>query len=290
MKPERYNFGKLGKLAGDLDQRLTTWLKAAAALVSKNIPRVLPFEMSVTCGPLDTARPADALAQLADPTVAYRVVLPGGTVSLLAFPRQVVLAVVAGLLGDAAGAAPADRELTVVEDSLWQYFLQDILLAAMQEAWPAAAPIALNLEQREPHPQWTRAFVGGGNLVACVYTLTGPFGARHGHWLVPIKGLLGLFGITARQPGEPTAAPELSSANMHALVQELPVEIAVVLGTADLSLMQLARLDVGDMVVLKQRVSEPLVACVGGDQMLRGWAGRVGTSTAFQVESLTDAN
>jgi flagellar motor switch protein FliM len=290
MKVERHNFAKLGKLAGDLEQCLTTWLEAAAALASKNWIKVLPFEFKLTCGPLETARPASALAQLPDPAVAYKVALPLATSTLLAVPRPVVLAVVAGLLGDAGGALPADRELTAVEDSLWQYLLQDFLLPALKETWQGTTPIALDLEQREPHPQWSRAFVGGGNLVACTLAAQGPFGTQPCRWLAPIKGLLGLLGLTVRQPGEPAAEPAGPSPHLAALVRELPVEIAVELGKADLSLLQLARLGVGDMVVLNQRVTEPLVASVGGGQMLRGWAGRVGNWKAFQIESLTVAN
>jgi flagellar motor switch protein FliM len=71
-------------------------------------------------------------------------------------------------------------------------------------------------------------------------------------------------------------------------MQEVPVDFSVILGTADLSLTQLARLAVGDMVILDQPVAEPLLASVGGDQKFRGWAGRVGNQQAYQIQSVTD--
>src|SRR5579862_9473546 len=129
MKIERHNFSKPSKLAGDLEQRLLTWFNLANAMAPKKWIKVLPFELSMTCGPMDTLRPADALEQMADGPVVFRLTLPPGVPTLFAFPRQLALALVAGLLGDANGALPADRELTSVEESLLDYFFQDFLLA-----------------------------------------------------------------------------------------------------------------------------------------------------------------
>ncbi len=61
--------------------------------------------------------------------------------------------------------------------------------------------------------------------------------------------------------------------------------MTVVLGTVELSLADLSRLSVGDVVILDQRVSEPLTAELAGQQKCAGWPGRVGTRQAFEVAS-----
>jgi flagellar motor switch protein FliM len=287
MNATRHDFARPGKLAGELEQLLTTWLKAATALASRSWVKALVFEATLAPGAPESARPGDALARLPDPALAYRILLAPDALTLLVFPRPVVLAMVAGLQGDAGDTSAADQELTTVEESLWQFFLQEHLLPGLQGAWPGAGDITPRLQQREPNPQWTRIFADAGNVVVCPLVLRGPFGEQTCYLLLPFRGMVGLLGETSRQPGAAPAISGPASPLVEALVRELPVEIAVSLGTAEISLQQLARLGVGDMLVLDQRVSEPLTAAVGGGKKLRGWAGRVGAWKAFQIVSLT---
>jgi flagellar motor switch protein FliM len=284
MSAARYDFARPGKLAGELEQRLTAWLKAAAALAGRKWPRALPFAATLAPAGIQTARPRAALAGLPDPCVAYQVRL-GAAATLLALPRPVIRALVAGLLGDATGAPVADRDLTPVEESLCQYFLEELLLALLCETWTDAAALELALGPREANPQFSRVFADSGNVACCNLAVAGPFGKDHAQWLVPVKALAALFG-------DPAAArpADGGTAGVGELVDELPVEIAVVLGRAELALSQVARLGVGDIVVLDQRTAEPLAALVGGGPKLRGWAGRVGGRLAFQIDSLADGD
>lgn len=290
MKADRYNFMKPLKLAADLERRLMAWLRVAVVMAPKKWAKVLPFELGLTAAAVDTVRPADALAGLSETVVTCRISFPPEVTTLFTLPRPVVLAVVAGLLGDAKCSLPVDRELTVVDQELFQHFLEDFLLPALQETWPGATPLVLAFEQFEPNPQWSRPFADASNLVASSLVFTGPFGEQSCQWLVPLKGLLSVLGQGDQPPGQAPAKPVVPSPQLKQLVQEVPVELAVVLGTADLSLVQLARLAIGDTVILNQRLAEPLVASIGGDQKFRGWPGRVGAVQAFQIQSLTDTH
>jgi flagellar motor switch protein FliM len=290
MNADRYNFMKPLKLAAELEQRLLAWFKVALVVAPKKWAKVLPFDLGMTAGTVETVRPSDALAGMSEAAVTCRIAFPPEVVTLLTLPRPLVLAVVAGLLGDAKANLPVDRELTVVDQELFQHFLQDFLLSALQETWLGATPLVLAFEQLEPNPQWSRALADAGNLVACSFAFTGPFGEQACQWLVPLKGLLSVLGETDQQSGESPSKPVVPSPRLKQLVQEVPVELAVVLGTANLSLVQLARLAIGDTVILNQRLAEPLVASIGGDQKFRGWPGRVGTVQAFQIQSLTDTH
>jgi flagellar motor switch protein FliM len=72
---------------------------------------------------------------------------------------------------------------------------------------------------------------------------------------------------------------------METLVRELPVEIVVLLGSVEVSLSLLAQLRPGDVVILNQRVSEPLLATVASEKKFRVWPGRVGSQQAVRIES-----
>lgn len=73
---------------------------------------------------------------------------------------------------------------------------------------------------------------------------------------------------------------------LETLVRDLPVEAAVELGTVELSLAQLAALAPGDLLILNQRVCEPLTVRVDNRAKFRGWPGRVGPRQSLQIESL----
>ena len=75
------------------------------------------------------------------------------------------------------------------------------------------------------------------------------------------------------------------SVRLPLLVEELPVEMTVLLGTVELSLADLSRLSVGDVVILNQRVSETLPALLAGEKKCKVWPGRIGSRQAFEIES-----
>ena len=76
---------------------------------------------------------------------------------------------------------------------------------------------------------------------------------------------------------------------MPLLAQRLPFELRVRLGRAHLSLQQLSTLKPGDVLVLDQPVSEPLVGEIGGVEKFHLWPGRDGQRQAVQVDEVVDA-
>ena len=72
------------------------------------------------------------------------------------------------------------------------------------------------------------------------------------------------------------------------LTKNLPMDLTVVLGSAQLMLSQLTKLAPGDVIVLDQRVTHPLGAWLGGKKIMTGWPGRVGTRQAFQIKTIDD--
>lgn len=285
MNLKTYDFRKPERPAGTLEQRLTVWLEAACQLAAECWPQHLPFRVETGLRAVERLPPAEALARLADACVSYRVGLAGGEpTTLFIWPRPLALALVSAALGEEAAAeSVADRDLSVVELSLCEYLMQNVLAAVLQETWPGATPLPVAVGSREPSPRWTRLFVLAEHVLLCTFTLAGPFGEHSWSWLLPVQGLLERFTRTGAGPERSPAAVENK---LEAVVRELPVEVTVDLGSVELPISQLAGLAAGDLLILNQRVAEPLTARVDGQKKFRGWAGRVGSRQGLQIASL----
>ncbi len=286
-QPQPYNFAKPGRLTAEAEQRVSGWLRAAAALAAKKAARHLPFALEMSLAGVEVQRSADGLAKLPEAAAGYGVSVHGEAVNaMIALPRPLALALVGALLGEVGPALPEDRELTVVEHDLCEFFAGEVLVGTLQETWPAAQPVPFALRRREVHPRWTRIFPPDDNVVVCTFSLKGPFGASEWYWLQSQKQLLEQVALSMPGGDKAKAAdgpPE--SVRLRLLVEELPVEVTVLLGAVELSLAELAKLSVGDLVILNQRVSEPLTASLAGEKKCKGWPGRVGSRQAFEIDS-----
>src|SRR6266404_5463478 len=109
MSVEIHDFRRPGRLAGDLEKRLNTWLRDACKLASERLNRNLPFPVETELRSIETLQATAALAQIPDAVVGYRIAVGKEAVTtLLMLQRPLVLAVVAGMVGDATGVLPDD--------------------------------------------------------------------------------------------------------------------------------------------------------------------------------------
>lgn len=286
MSIESYNFRKPSKLSAELEQELNAWLANGLAVVAEKWARDIETPITHSLVGVETMRPAEALADLSDAVVAYRVAIGSEDLrTLVAIPRPLMLTLAAGVLGEACAELSPDRDLTAVEGSLVEYLLQKFL-AAIQESWPGGEPITVALKESESAPKRTRMFPSDDNIVRLSLLMHGPFGEQPWHWLVPQKGLTSLFCRSA-EGSEPEQKTGVRT-QLEAIVGTMPLEVAVRLGGAVLHVSELAGLRSGDLVLLDQSVSNPLPASVAGETRFLVWPGRVGTKQAFQIESLVE--
>lgn len=287
-KPER--IVSSDRLASDMERSLESWLRDACALGPKKWARQLPFALEVGFGGIDILRPADGLGPLPDNAVGFRVpIADGDKRCLLALPRPLVIALSAGLLGDEAAELPADRELTAIEHSLCDHLVQNLLLSTLQDTWRGAVPLRFGQPKPEPNAKWSRPFRPDQTLILSSFSVKGPFGEQPWFLVMGQDDVLGLFGLGPTPPDAASALQQvLTRANLEQLVREVRVDIVVQLGSVELPVTQLAKLQVGDVIVLDSRVNEPLTATVGGNRKLLGWPGRVGSRQAFQIDAPTE--
>ena len=287
MSGEAYDFRKPTRMAGGLEQRLAAWLEAACALAPAQWKQQLPLPVDMSFRKVETIRPADGLAQFPETTTAYTVhVNARESTTLALLPRPFALALVTAALGGAVGEALVDRELTSVEDAVCEYLIQKLFVALLQETWPGAEPVQLSLGTKEPAARWSRLFAPDENLIACEFAVAGPFGEQTWHWLLPFTGLpQQLGGSSGLGAPTPEAAPDH---RLRALVDDLPVEVVALLGTAELSLSQLAGLR------RRRGAAEAtgVGAAVGGrgrTAAVQSVAGPKRLAQSFRIDSLTES-
>src|SRR2546430_1497218 len=122
MSAMTYDFTKPVRLTAEWQQRLTGWFQSACTLANRAWAKQLPAGLELSLGPLDACYAQQSLSRLPATVIGYRVVIGSGQLpTLLVLPRVLLLQLVALILGDAA--APEDREPTLVEDNLAEYFL-----------------------------------------------------------------------------------------------------------------------------------------------------------------------
>jgi flagellar motor switch protein FliM len=123
--------------------------------------------------------------------------------------------------------------------------------------------------------------------MVCTWQVTGSFGQAPVQWFVPQEGMFAILKRLVEQ--EESLQKKDYRSTLEQLVQEMPLEVSVTLGNAEVPLAQLARLRPGDVLILDQPVSEPLRAAIGEEKHFQVWPGRVGNRQALQVESFPES-
>lgn len=276
---------------GELEWQAAEWLSEAARAAAAVWAKLLTFPAEPIAGGVVPTTAGAGMLGLPANSVGFPVRPPAGADDedegfLLALPRPLLLTLLAGLMNETVTEYLPDRELTALEGSLCDYLVRELILAPLEATWPL----------REK-PKWAAAAGGPPRNVwrvapadpAVLATLgvTTPFGDQSFHLLFTRSVRL----LRLADPPPPTAAPQSDAQRrqIESLVREMPIDLTVTLGSSDLTLLDLAKLQPGDLLVLHQKVSEPLPAAVGGADKFRVWPGAVGGRQAVQIHAVVDA-
>lgn len=281
MTPAPFDFRK--PPPGELGRQVVRWLTGACKSSARNWSRLLPYPAELELGPIEVVAATAGLDALSDDVIAIPLTTanPEDGSLLLLFRRPVLLALLSGLVGETPTALPADREPTELEQSLLSYLVQELFIEGLEKAWPTSDPPQIIAgTSGSPRKIWTG---GGGDLMLFVrFNLTGPFGEQPVYLLVPRSGTWARLGAGPSRPKPPPAAP---TEHIQALVREMTVELTVLLGSAELSMQDLAELHTGDVVILRQKVDQPLDGLLAGTRMFRVWPGVVGDRAAIVIDA-----
>lgn len=278
----RYDFTQPPPLAPQLRANIAQWLTRSNALL---VELLATAAVSLESRLDDTLRilPTQLAAGWTDKSFAVQVKIGSHEAeSLIALPNPLAQELISNVLGDAPSKLPVERTLTPSELSIAE-FVAEMIVRSLKESWQGDSPLDLTLGELEPNLRRTKRFRAKDPLVACRSITKTKLSESHWCWLVSDDFLAHVFGLPIRS--QQSVDPLATRRQLEQLVRDMHADVEIRLGSVQLTGPQLAALRVGDVVVLNQRVSEPLQAVIRGEPKFLGWAGRVGNRQAFEIAS-----
>ncbi len=283
-KPVSYDFRQPRRLADDIETILMMWQKRIASQVAdrwtQNLACTAPWEPK----PLETTRSSSFAASVREQgsIVCFEIGLgPDRDLTWLMIPRQLALAIVSTMLGETIEELPEDRSLTDVESSLLELAAQEFEHGLI-ESQPCDESLRCEVLGTERFQLLTRRFPETEPLVVAGFELNGSFGAGQVYWLLSQNAVLKF----ATHMSECRVTRDSNADELEETVKKIPLQVVVKLGRASVHVSDLMNLQEGDVIILDQRVSDPLSAEVAGTTKFRGWPGRVGSRQAYQISML----
>lgn len=155
---------------------------------------------------------------------------------------------------------------------------------------PQASP-ATEQESRQPTPG--RKWLPDEKLVRVRSLVTTPYGNETLDWLVPLECVQSLV---AMQPGETTkyrthlSEKQLPEAELQDRIQLLAecmlLSVRAILGEFELDLGELQSLTPGDVLLLRQPVTDAIPVTVAGQPLWTGRPVRIGQNLGVQIETI----
>jgi flagellar motor switch protein FliM len=239
-----------------------------------------PLGLTLRLDRIEPVLPPEFIRVLPDTTVGFALEFDDRP-AFLTLDRPLLLALLAGLLGEQATVLPPARELTSVERDMVD-FLMPQLLEPLRTGWPGTEAPRLALTAVGA-PRSTCRLPPATAALAATLHLNGPFGEA------PLT-LLFAPSLLPSAEGPVVSNGAFDRPALEAVVRELPLEFSVDLGRARMTLGRLAALKTGDVVLLDQRIADPLRARVGGSERFEVWAGAEGRAQAVRVHALRKAS
>jgi flagellar motor switch protein FliM len=283
--PAAYDFRRPTKLSRDHVRALQMCYETYARRVTTLLTSGLRQLCQVNLVAIEHQSYEEYIATLA-PTTILSVLdmgpLPG--TALFEFSVPTALACVDYLLGGPGGDQPT-RQLTDLESGLLRNLIEQ-MLSVLRYAVEPTIGFDPALRSIEFNPQFVQAtgasdgvIVGSfqmrvGNQV-CVSTLCIPFAALLPRLQVGKEG-------RAQTAGEQLAEQQ-AARQVRAALGNVPVEVSLSFQPVQLTPNEIVRLEPGDVINLRHRVTTPLVVQSGGITFAHALAGRQGSRLAGLV-------
>jgi len=268
------------RLTGTANRALSSWHATATAMLQEYWQALLGNRITLQPARIDSSVAQKAQQALPDPGYAALVKIgPDRFSGMIAFSNQIVLILVSEMLGTLGETLPDPRPLTPAELSLVELLFGEIA-RAMSQGWPEMEPLPVVLDQVIVRPLRSRIFQPRENLVRIVVEIKTSVGDDTFVMLMPQAGL---SSIGIDDAAIPTASQQTASPQMRTLAESLPVTMAVNLGRAMLTLGDMNRLSLGDILVLDQSASGPLEATIAGQVQWIGQPCRIGQRQGFKI-------
>ncbi len=284
--PQTFDFSRPKQLADDVQQRLEGWANALATQMTHRWADQVGGPLAWQPAGLKTAVPAEFLEQLPPTTQWFELRLDGEHTTWIALPPLTLQLLVTAALGEMPDELPDERSLTIVEMSLVDWYVTE-LSAVIQASQPCDPPMSCQDATRQDADQLARKFADAEPVVVVGFNVAGPFGEVPLYWLLTQDTV---FALMARCSDARAAGSSDDPKPFEPLAKKIPMPVVVRLGSATVHVSDLLALRPGDIIVLDQRVHEPLSVEVAGVAKYTAWPGRVGKRQAVRLHRTVESS
>lgn len=273
------DFRKPGRVPDDIGQMLTQWQRDSREAVELRFGRFVPCELRVEVPSPEPITGSD-LRVLADEAIVYRVdIVDYACPTLFLLDKQLAMAMAGEMLGVTGQETPENRSLTEIETTCLDFLMEELRssIEGSQKLTPARRmKIVGQTLLKELHSE----FPANATNSSVGYRLNLANGGGLIRWILPQAVTLDMAAVLPKTIQSNSRSREA----IERLVLSAPCEISVRLGESRVQLAKLGALAPGDIIILDQKIDEPLQAWVGGHRMFSGWPARNAKQQVFQID------
>jgi flagellar motor switch protein FliM len=278
-----FDFSKPSGLTGSAADLLAHWLESCCSQLREAWSELSTAERKFQARFSESISFQKLREKLEPTSFAYQVSIgPTNMPGLLIMSRPLAVTYAAEMLGEHCDALMEDRDESPVEHSMIQYFFERLALL-FGSAWPQKEPIRSSLGNKIPTPHRSRAFAPDKTML--VYRIIGEadFGEHEFFWVSPQDQLERMLSSADPTP-LPTARK--NKPRIEAIARSIPLQMTVVLGSAEIPVADLPGIAIGDLILLDRRIEEPIEIVVDQNVKFSGWPGRRGNRHAIQIATV----
>jgi flagellar motor switch protein FliM len=259
-------------------------------LLNNSLSVYLRTRVEATIVSIEQINYGDFIASMGIPSILALFALdplPGS--GIVQVDLNVVFSIIDRLAGGPGWFPNKLRDLTDIERTLMQRFMAR-MFNCYRESWNHLLTLSLKIEALDSNPQFIPRIIPLDQIVA--YTsMELKIGDVAGvmNFCLPYVALQSIgqhltdFQWSPAEPAGTRSTTEEDVANLKRNVECAEVEITVELGSAMLSLQDVASLREGDLVTFETPASDPLVASINGREKLRVFPGKNKDRLAVRV-------
>ncbi|BER91343.1 flagellar motor switch protein FliM [Atrimonas thermophila] len=285
-----YDFRRPERFSKDQIRTFHMIFSAFSRLASTNLAAFLRSRVQINLLSVDQLTYDEFVRSVPSPTyLCIFSMLPLEGRCLLQISLDIVFLMLDRLLGGPGGVPAHIRALTEIENRIMGGIMERVMMA-MTEAWSSIYSIEPRIEAMESNLEFVQ--IVSGNDMVILFSFEIEIGDRQGMLTVCIpyivvepitRSLSASLWFASRKSSDPE-----TQKNVERLMGKVKLPISVELGRTNISLGDFLELEVGDVVVLNQRLNKPLNIRVGKKVKMVGVPGRVGNRIAVRVDRLKE--
>lgn len=284
----RHDFGKPSKLAPDRQRQLHRLHELLCRKVSMRASAHLRALCEVTFLGIEQSTWIEATEALPEGTIASAVsVAPLGERLMVCFEHQLALAATSRLLGSATSDPWKVRraELTDIEFQLAGYFLNHVL-EELEGVWSSVAP--LKFEAAALRPLQTQAHIVPPRDAAVAVTFEVRLDQTSSVMaiLYPYRTIEPVVDRLTRSMD--VEADEQGEERIRSGLSNVPVVVRAELDRLEMSVREISKLKVGDVLTFQRPVSDGVTVYIEGEQVYAGEPGRAEGRRVVRVTRRVD--